>query len=573
MSVSKVGRYELRSMLARTPASTVFEGWDGLIARKVAIKIMPVLDRGDPETREILIRFSRGAQAAGMLNHPCIVAVYDYGETDDSAYLVMEYVEGVTLKALLDSPDRMTLQGVRSMVGDVLAGLAYSHQHGVVHRDIKPANIMVLPSGRAKITDFGVARIEHNNITQTGTIIGTPAYMSPEQFLGEPADLRSDIYATGVVLYQMLTGHRPFEGGVATIAHKVLTTEPPPPSQVVPGLAGVFDPVVRRAMAKSRDERYASAEQFARALDDAVATAASDRAVGRGAAALPSVLRPDVRLAVSQRGRRHPGTAGLPILAGAGLALAVGAAFWFLRPTTPLPSPRSAPATSRIADVQTPPAPLPGGVPEVDQSPPRRQAVADARAGESAGKAPVPTLPAVDPVLSRPATPVIAGIAAVQPDIHDATVPLIPPRAAPSVLRASPPRAPPPPRPANPDAVTPLVGPPVAPPEPPPEIKRTGLAERPHVRIFYPGSSAAALEQTTDIARHLLFSDFMYADTRSSSNGPRQSEVRYFHPPDRASAERLAALLGDIDAGFQVQDWSDRGVSAPSGVLEVWIGR
>ena len=350
MSVRKVGRYELRSLLARTPTSTVFEGWDGLIARKVAIKIMPVLDRSDPETREILIRFSRGAQAAGMLNHPCIVAVYDYGETDDSAYLVMEYVEGVTLKMLLDGTDRMTLQGVRSVVADVLAGLVYSHQHGVVHRDIKPANIMILPSGQAKITDFGVARIEHNNITQAGTIIGTPAYMSPEQFLGEPADLRSDIYSMGVVLYQMLTGHRPFEGGVATIAHKVLTTEPPPPSQVVPGLAGVFDPVVRRAMAKSRDERYASAGEFAHALDDALEAAASDRAVPRGAAALPAAPRPDLRLAAPPRGRRRRGAAVLPILAGTGLALAVGAAVWFVRPTTRLPSAPSAPVTSRIAD-------------------------------------------------------------------------------------------------------------------------------------------------------------------------------------------------------------------------------
>jgi serine/threonine protein kinase len=140
MSVGKIGRYELRSMLARTPSSTVYEGWDALIARKVAVKIVPVPDRSDPETHELLIRFGRGAQAAGMLNHPNIVAVYDYGETEDSAYLVMELVDGVTLKTLLETSKGLAPEAMLRIVDDVAAALTYSHGHGVVHRDIKPRN-------------------------------------------------------------------------------------------------------------------------------------------------------------------------------------------------------------------------------------------------------------------------------------------------------------------------------------------------------------------------------------------------------------------------------------------------
>ncbi len=570
MSVTKVGRYELRSMLARTPTSTVFEGWDALIARKVAVKIMPVLDRDDPETREILMRFSRGAQAAGMLIHPCIVAVHDYGETDDSAYLVMEFVEGATLKAVLDRSDRMPLQGVRSVIADVLAGLAYSHQHGVVHRDIKPANIMILPSGRAKIMDFGVARIEHNNITQTGTIIGTPAYMSPEQFRGDPVDPRTDIYSTGVVLYQMLTGHRPFEGGVATIAHKVLTTEPPPPSQVVPGLAGAFDPIVRRAMAKDRNARYPSAEQFASALDGAVA-AASERGAARGAAAMPPAPRRADRLAVSRPGdaRSPRGNAGLPVMAGVGMALAAGAVFWFTRSAPPARSPPSPPAVPSVATAATATEQQPTGTPEVGPSKAEPTPTSSGRSVDSPGKVRIGGIPPPAPGVPTPVVPPIgAGPVGARPEVQEPSGPA-PARQAPSVDRTSSPQPRPPPRPVNPNVIASLA---VPPPDLPPEIKKPAPADRPRVLIFYPRSSRAALGQTTNVAQHLLFSDFQFADTRSSSNGPHQSEIRFFHAEDRPAAERLAALLGDVAGGFRVQDWTERGASQPPGVLEVWLG-
>jgi len=268
---SHFGRYIVRSVVARTAMSSVYEAWDERIGRRVAIKAVTIGDPNDPDVRAMLTRFARGARAAGMLNHRNIVSVYDYAEQDDVAYLVMEFVDGVTLKTMLDGG--RPLRGARmvSILGEVLEGLSYSHEHGVVHRDVKPANIMLPDAGEAKITDFGIARIELSDLTQAGTLMGSPAYMSPEQFLGEPVDLRTDIYSVGVILYQMLTGRRPYEGGLATIMHKALHTEPPIPSSLGSAAPAAFDPVVRRAMAKRRDDRYGSARELAQAIRNAAA--------------------------------------------------------------------------------------------------------------------------------------------------------------------------------------------------------------------------------------------------------------------------------------------------------------
>ena len=268
-TVDKLGKYEIKRQLGKGAMGTVYEGWDPIIERQVAIKTVNLPDATDPETEEALARFRREAQAAGRLTHPNIVGVFDYGETGDVAYIVMEYIDGPPLKNLLDKQERFTIPNTVRIMDDLLAGLQFSHERGVVHRDIKPANLMLTSSGQAKIADFGIARIESSSMTQAGTVLGTPAYMSPEQIMGLVVDSRSDIYSSGVLLYQLLTGERPFEGGMSAIMHKALNTEPPLPSQISVTAPAAFDAVVRKAMAKRPDDRFADAAAFAAAIRDA----------------------------------------------------------------------------------------------------------------------------------------------------------------------------------------------------------------------------------------------------------------------------------------------------------------
>jgi eukaryotic-like serine/threonine-protein kinase len=212
-----LGKYRITGTLGRGAMGTVYDAHDPVIDRRVAIKTIPLAAAEDAEGAEGLARFLREAQAAGRLHHPNLVGVYDYGETDKVAYIVMEFVDGTSLKALLDAQERFTpAESVRIMEG-LLAGLQYSHARGVVHRDIKPANVILNHEGVVKIADFGIARIESSSLTQAGTIMGTPAYMSPEQFMGLTVDLRTDIYSSGVLLYQMLTGERPFDGSMKAV--------------------------------------------------------------------------------------------------------------------------------------------------------------------------------------------------------------------------------------------------------------------------------------------------------------------------------------------------------------------
>ncbi|MBV9758196.1 MAG: serine/threonine protein kinase, partial [Alphaproteobacteria bacterium] len=342
----KLGKYEIRGVLGRGAMGVVYDGWDPLIQRRVAIKTIRLLHEDeDAEAAEGLARFRREAQAAGRLQHPNVVGVYDYGETGEFAYLVMEFVDGRSVKAALDAQERFPIPEVARVMRDLLDALQYSHEHGVVHRDIKPANMMLTPAGRVKVADFGVARIESSSMTQVGTVIGTPAYMSPEQLAGQTVDSRSDIYSAGVVLYQLLTGDRPYHGNnLTSIYHQAMNAEPVPPSKLAVTVPPAFDPVVARAMAKRPGERYATAAEFAGAIDAAATESPAEFGPEEGDATVvtrsvkPAAARPAPRPTAPAPAAARPRSSRTPMFVGAAalvLVLAGGGAWYLTRPTVP----------------------------------------------------------------------------------------------------------------------------------------------------------------------------------------------------------------------------------------------
>ncbi|MCP5267545.1 MAG: protein kinase [Zoogloeaceae bacterium] len=269
----KLGKYEIRRELGRGAMGVVYEGWDAGIGRAVALKTVrrDQLDGGEAE--ELLSRFRREAQAAGRLNHPGIVAVYEYGEDAGTAFIAMEFVDGRELKDVFDRNERYPLSEICRLMAQLLEAIGHAHANGIVHRDIKPANIFLLKDGRLKVGDFGIARMESSNLTQAGTVLGTPAYMSPEQFMGQTIDSRSDLFSAGVILYQFLTGEKPFTGQLTTIMHKVLKEEPLAPSELNVQVPRGFDALIRKALAKRPDERFQSAQAFIAALQSTVQNA------------------------------------------------------------------------------------------------------------------------------------------------------------------------------------------------------------------------------------------------------------------------------------------------------------
>ena len=340
--MNNLGKYEVRSVLGRGAMGTVYEGWDPVICRRVAIKTVGLPDSRDSEEQEKLGRFQQEARAAGGMQHPNIVGVFDYAETDELAYIVMEFVEGRTLKALIDDGIRLDRVRVAGLMDGLLTGLAYSHAHGVIHRDIKPANVIVTASGQVKIADFGIAHLQSSTMTQAGSMMGTPAYMSPEQFRGGPVSGRTDIYAAGIVLYQLLTGKRPFDGGMATIMHGVLNDPIPPPSVHDPAIPPALDAAVARATARAAEDRFPDAAAFAAALRAALP---APGAVPEIAAA--SVARQDADATIMVPAGPDPATpspvrppahapARTPayrrlVLAAVGILAVTGGAVWALR--------------------------------------------------------------------------------------------------------------------------------------------------------------------------------------------------------------------------------------------------
>lgn len=266
--IKQLGRYEILEELGRGAMGVVRKARDPLIDRFVAIKTIDLNRLDSAEREEYEARFHREARAAGGLNHPNIVTVHDVGASGDVAYMAMELLEGRELKSLIAGDQRLSLDEVLDIAIQVATGLAYAAQHGIVHRDIKPANIMVLPDRRVKIVDFGIARNASALTTPADdTIVGSPSYMSPEHGLNQAVDSRSDIFSLGIVLYQMLTGKRPFAGDSAfSIMYQIAKRDTDRPSSVRSEVPDMLDPVVLKCLAKNPLDRYQSATQLAEDL-------------------------------------------------------------------------------------------------------------------------------------------------------------------------------------------------------------------------------------------------------------------------------------------------------------------
>jgi len=269
MSAStKAGRYELIEEIGRGAMGVVYRANDPVIGRPVAVKTMRLANAGNGLSHEdLLSRFQTEARAAGRLTHPNIVVVYDAGEEDGVLYITMELVEGPSLQALIEARQTFPLPRILRLMEQACSALDFAHQHKIVHRDIKPANLMLTADDTLKITDFGTAKILQFGTTQTAQTIGTPSYMSPEQIKGRPVDGRTDIFSLGVVLYELVTGHKPFPGdSVTTVIYKIVNEDPVPPreldSSIHPGLSAV----ITKALAKSAELRFQDCREFIEAL-------------------------------------------------------------------------------------------------------------------------------------------------------------------------------------------------------------------------------------------------------------------------------------------------------------------
>lgn len=261
-----LGRYEIAGEIARGAMGVVYKARDPMIDRIVAIKTVS-LDLSDAETEAFERRFFREAKSAGRLNHPNVVTIHDVGKTDGVAYIAMEYLDGRSLRDILDSGVVLPPQRIAGIAAEIAEGLAFAHRNQVIHRDVKPANIMVLASGAVKITDFGIALLPTGTRTLAGNVFGSPRYTSPEQVMGRPVDGRSDIFSLGAVLYEMLTGKPPFQGNdLNSILKQVLSDPTPPPSSHNPKLPRAFDHIVGKALSKDPNDRYQDAHEMARDL-------------------------------------------------------------------------------------------------------------------------------------------------------------------------------------------------------------------------------------------------------------------------------------------------------------------
>jgi serine/threonine protein kinase len=466
---SFLGRYRLVKVLGQGAMGVVYEAVDTRLNRTVAIKTVLRSHLADETTaNEYATRFEREAQAAARLAHPHVVTVYDFGEHEDISYIVMEFVRGRELNQAFEAGERFPLPEAVRIMRELLQALDYAHQQGIVHRDIKPANVMLDAGGHVKLTDFGVARVANANQDRTmpGTLVGTPSYMSPEQILGLAVGSRADIFAAGVILYQFLTGKRPFSGGGPFgVQRKIVQDDPEPPSQANPQLPAGFDIIIARALAKQPEDRYETAAVFAADLE-------------RIGAALPREV-PLIDLDFSGSPAPAPTPAPAPATA-----------------PSPAPGPSPAPSLNLLTDL---PLVAPGGpktpTPDGDGLPPDPEATVimfRPTAPEPSARRP----PAPPPVSSAPPPPI--------PPLATASPPT---QAMPRPQAAPHPAAPPAPRPMPSAAEMMAASPPtMAVPRMPPSTQGVHRSHQPAGRG--PGIGAAPA-QTTGPARSAARSTLM----------------------------------------------------------------
>ncbi|MBX3717903.1 MAG: protein kinase [Burkholderiales bacterium] len=322
----RIGKYAIQAILGKGATGLVYRGFDPGIKRPVALKVITksLLDPADLEY--VISRFRHEAEAVGRLTHPRIAAIYDFIETDEIACIVMELVNGKSLAHHLKEVTQYGLKDTWEIIRQILDGLAYSHGQGVIHRDLKPGNVLINDDGRIKITDFGVARIDTSTLTVMGDIVGTPHYMAPEQFGGQEVTPRTDLYQVGVMLYELLTGTRPFTGNNVEILRRVMNERPANPSTHNPRITWQLDWVVQKALAKDPADRFGSAREFADALKGALEESLGGPLAAAAAAVAPASL-PAGAASLMDKARLIAGAKDAGVMAGAEAAAAPAATF------------------------------------------------------------------------------------------------------------------------------------------------------------------------------------------------------------------------------------------------------
>src|SRR5580693_6513481 len=314
--MDRIGRYKIVRELGRGAMGVVYHAIDPNIGRPVAIKTINLGAVLKPDEQERMReRLFREARSAGILSHPGIVTIYDVEQQGDLAYIAMEYVDGPTLDQLLSQPEAMPANRMFSILAQTAVALDYAHGKGIVHRDVKPANIMIAANGTAKITDFGIAKITASEqFTMTGSIVGTPHYMSPEQVQGQSVDGQSDQFSLAVIAYEMLTGEKPYTGEhLTTVVYKIVAEEPPPPHRINSTLGGAIEVAMRKSLAKKPDGRFRTCQEFADTLEKACAASPGWRPMARGgslnAPTMADSAQPAITLPAGRRPVRSGGTA------------------------------------------------------------------------------------------------------------------------------------------------------------------------------------------------------------------------------------------------------------------------
>jgi serine/threonine-protein kinase len=442
--MDRIGRYKIVRELGRGAMGVVYHAIDPNIGRPVAIKTIQLGGGRKPDDQERMReRLFREARSAGILSHPGIVTIYDVEQQGDLAYIAMEYVDGPTLDHLLSSDQPLSAEQMFSILGQTAVALDYAHQKGIVHRDIKPANIMIAGDGTAKITDFGIAKITASEqFTMTGSIVGTPHYMSPEQVQGQPVDGRSDQFSLAVIAFEMLTGEKPYSGEqLSTVVYKIVAEEPVAPHRLNPTLGSAIESVLRKGLAKKPEARYRNCQEFVHALEKACGESKGWKAmprggglseptvaetVGRAALNLPPARRSrDVNGSVTAE--RVPKKSGflpflLAILMAAALLALIG---W---QTTPwLLHPPAATEGRATQEAQSPVANPPEPAAATTTPPATAQALGEAKPSPmppsetaTASNPQVPPAPAAEPVETKPAESAETKPAAVEPPVRPA---------------------------------------------------------------------------------------------------------------------------------------------------------